>query len=475
MRDVAVDAMELERLEQFLEPDRAARLRGYAARARELLRGTIVWNINATAHGGGVAEMLQAIIAYGRGAGVDTRWLVLDGDQEFFTITKRLHNFLHGDKGDGGKLGPDETTHYRKVLEANLGSLVGRVRAGDFVLLHDPQTAGMVAGLQAAGAQVVWRCHIGRDEPNDLDAVGWEFLRGFVEGADAFIFSRRQYAPAWVPRDKLWVIPPSLDPFSTKNTVLSPPDVAATLRTSGLVDISPDGGSVDFVRRSGLPGRVRERDSLVIESGPVPRDVRVVLQVSRWDRLKDMAGVLLGFGEHVTEMPEDAHLLLVGPDAWGVTDDPEGAAVLTECVSLWRRLPERVRDRVHLAALPMDDTDENAILVNALQRYAAVVVQKSLVEGFGLTVTEPMWKARPVVASAVGGIQDQIDDEVSGLLLRDPHDLDAFAQAVARLLHDAETAERLGAAARARVQDRFLGDRHLIQYADLFETMLSNR
>ena len=135
-------------------------------------------------------------------------------------------------------------------------------------------------------------------------------------------------------------------------------------------------------------------------------------------------------------------------------------------------LPEDVRSRVHLTALPMDDGDENAHLVNALQRYAAVVVQKSLVEGFGLTVTEPMWKSRPVVASAVGGILDQIDDGVSGLLLQDPADLAAMAHAVAAVLLDEELAGRLGAEAHARVRDRFLGDRHLIQYAELFETML---
>ena len=472
MRQVVVDAVELERLERFLEPDRVERLNAYAALAREQLRGVVVWNVNATAQGGGVAEMLQGILAYGRGAGVDTRWLVLDGDPEFFTITKRLHNFLHGSPGDGGKLGPDEAAHYKTVLEDNLTQMTQMVRPGDIVLLHDPQTAGMVAGLQAAGALVTWRCHIGRDEPTELSDGGWKFLRPFVEGSQAFVFSRRQYAPSWMPGEKLWVVPPSLDPFSAKNAELNPADVATTLRVAGLVDTAPNGGSTAFVRRSGQPGRVRQRDSLVIDSGPVPRDARIVLQVSRWDRLKDMSGVLSGFTERIDDMPPDAHLVLAGPDVAAVSDDPEGAAVLAECRSLWGRLPGKVMDRVHLIALPMDDSDENAHLVNALQRYAAVVVQKSLVEGFGLTVTEPMWKARPVVASAVGGIQDQIEDGISGLLLDDPSDAGTFGRMVARLMHDDEAAMRLGAAARARVKDRFLGDRHLIQYAELFAAML---
>jgi trehalose synthase len=471
VRQVAVDPVELERLERFLEPDRVERLRTYAAVAREQLRGTVVWNVNATAQGGGVAEMLQGVLAYGRGAGVDTRWLVLDGDPEFFTITKRLHNFLHGDPGDGGMLGPDEAAHYRAVLQENLAEMTEMVRPGDIVLLHDPQSAGMVTRLQAAGALVAWRCHIGSDLATELSDVGWGFLRPFVEGAQMFVFSRRQYAPAWVPQQKLWVVPPSLDPFSAKNAELHPADVATTLRVSGLVDTAPNGGRTTFVRRSGEPGCVRERESLVMDTGPVPRDARIVLQVSRWDRLKDMAGVLSGFTERIDDMPPDAHLMLVGPDVKAVNDDPEGAAVLAECRSLWGRLPGKVMDRVHLVALPMDDSDENAHLVNSLQRHAAVVVQKSVVEGFGLTVTEPMWKARPVIASAVGGIQDQIEDGVSGLLLHDPHDLGSFGRLVARLMHDEEASMRLGAAARARVKDRFLGDRHLIQYAELFAVM----
>jgi trehalose synthase len=472
MQEVAVDAMELARLERVLAPDRAERLRAIATRAREELRGRVVWNVNATATGGGVAEMLQFMLSYGRGAGVDTRWLVLEGDAEFFRITKRLHNFLHGSGGDGGELGEEERAHYFDVLEANLASVLDVVRPGDIVLLHDPQTAGLVDGLRAAGALVAWRCHIGRDEPADLATLGWEFIRSFAERADAFVFSRRQYVPDWVPEGRLWIIPPSLDPFSAKNVELSLPDVTTTLRTAGLVDTAPDGGSIEFARRSGEPGTVRPRESLVLDGPPVPRNARLVLQVSRWDRLKDMAGVLTGFVGHLDEMPADTHLMLAGPDVLGVTDDPEGAEVLAECRALRAALSDDVRGRVHLTALPMDDGDENAHLVNALQRYASVVVQKSLVEGFGLTVTEPMWKARPVVASAVGGILDQIEDGVSGILLPDPTDLAAMGHVVARVLHDEEFALRLGAEARARVQDRFLGDRHLIQYATMFASML---
>ena len=165
--------------------------------------------------------------------------------------------------------------------------------------------------------------------------------------------------------------------------------------------------------------------------------------------------------------------MLVGPGRRRGERRPRGEEVLQECLAIWRAQPADARQRMHLCTLPMDDVDENAHLVNALQRCAAVVVQKSLVEGFGLTVTEPMWKARPVIASRIGGIQDQIVDGESGILLDDPSDLDTFGDRVVALVQDETLATRLGSAARERVRSEFLGDRHLIQYVDLFERWLS--
>ena len=470
IEQVTVKRVSLSLLARALAPDQVEHLRAAAYRARPLLAGRIVWNINSTANGGGVAEMLQTLLAYGRGAGVDTRWLVLQGDEEFFAITKRLHNRLHGAAGDGGPMGEHEHDHYRKIQQVNLVLIEQLVRANDIVLLHDPQTAGMVDGLRALGAIVVWRCHVGCDDQNEYAEQGWAFLRSYAQHADAFIFSRLAYAPEWVHRDRLWVIPPSIDPFSAKNRVLEPADVTRILQRVGLIAGIDDGAPMPFTRRDGSRGEVRTHRGLMGDDLPPLASDRLVIQVSRWDRLKDMSGVLTGFAAHPT--PDDVHLMLVGPDISAVTDDPEGGGVLEECRSLMCDFPLAVRARVHLVSLPMDDGDENALIVNALQRHAAIVAQKSLVEGFGLTVTEAMWKSRPVIASAVGGIRDQITDRLDGLLVSDPRDLDAFAAALRTLLDDPQLAARLGAAGHDRVVDEYLGDRHLAQYVELFASLI---
>ncbi|MFP5326742.1 MAG: glycosyltransferase, partial [Acidimicrobiia bacterium] len=264
--------------------------------------------------------------------------------------------------------------------------------------------------------------------------------RPLVEGADTLVFSRAAYIPDWVPASKSAVIPPSIDPLSPKNRELTAVESAEILGRVGLFD------------------------------GAFTPDAPLVVQVSRWDRLKDMPGVMQGFVDHLSTA-SDAVLALVGPDVSGVSDDPEGHAVYVECTDLWESLPSGQRARVRLISLPVDDVDANAEMVNAIQRHASAVVQKSLAEGFGLTVSEGMWKSRPVIGSAVGGIPDQISPG-TGLLLDDPTDLDTFGRELRDLLGDEARMASMGAAAHEHIRANFVGDAHLLRWIAVVDRLL---
>jgi trehalose synthase len=470
LEDVAVTTLDPTRFRDVLSPEGLAQFEHAIARGRELLDGRTIWSLNSTAHGGGVAEMLRSLIGYVRCVGIDARWVTIGGNPEFFRITKRLHNRLHGYAGDGGPLGDAPQEVYERVAGEHADLLAQRLSPGDVVLLHDPQTAGMVAPLIDTGVPVIWRAHIGLDVPNDRAREAWRFLIAYVERADAYVFSRPAYTWEGLDESKVTVIAPSIDAFSPKNHAMSFTAVTAVLRAAGLAADHHHRSRAIFERLDGSVGRV-EREARVVEEGALRLDVPLLAQVSRWDRLKDPMGIMSAFAEHVHVDSEEPHLLLAGPDVTAVADDPEGADVFAEIEAAWGGLPQRVRRRVHLALLPMDEADENAVIVNALQRRADVIAQKSLAEGFGLTVSEAMWKGRPVVASDVGGIQDQIEDGRTGYLV-EPTDLVAFADRVNALLADPHHAERMGAAAARRVRDLFLGPRHLGQYVGLLESVL---
>jgi trehalose synthase len=432
------------------------------------LTNRAIWNVNSTAHGGGVAEMLSWQIPYERGVGMEVRWLVIQGESRFFTFTKRLHALLHGVPSDGSIVNDAERTEYEQTLARNAEALVRQIRPGDVVILHDPQTAGLVRDLVQHGCRVIWRCHIGVDQPNAVAKAAWRFLLPQVGAAHATVFSRRAYVWEGIDPQRVEIIPPAIDAFAPKNQELNGETVAAVLRTTGIL---ADGAARQPRLKVGAVSVERTTD--LFPEASLPEGARLTVQVSRWDRLKDPLGVMEGFAQFVAPSA-DSHLILAGPGASTVADDPEEAGVLREVEDRWHHLPPGVRDRVHLARLPMDDAQENAIIVNALQRRAQVVVQKSLGEGFGLTVAEAMWKARPVVASRVGGIQDQIEDGRSGVLIDDPRDLAAFGAAVVGLLADPASARRLGTAAKARVRHDFLAPRLLMQHARLVSRILQS-
>jgi len=472
LHHVPFPAMAPERFASVLSPGEYEALLDLVGQAARELHGRVIWNVNSTAKGGGVVEMLRPLLGYCRGAGVDARWAVISGQSPFFAITKRLHNRLHGFDGDGGPLGDAEHEVYEQTLAGAAEELAALVHPQDIVILHDPQTAGLAATVRATGATVIWRCHVGLDVANDHAREAWDFLRGYVLDAHAFVFSRAGFAWEGLPRDRISVIRPSIDAFSPKNAEQTRDQSLAIMAAAGIVaadvDVYPT-----FARSDGTPGRV-ERQAEMLEEEPVEADVPVVMQVSRWDQLKDPLGVLGAFTEHVAGRAP-AHLLLVGPSTVAVADDPEGAQVLDTVRAAWHELPAAARRRVHLCSLPMEDLEENAAIVNALQRHADVVVQKSLAEGFGLTVSEAMWKQRAVVGSRIGGIRDQIEDGRSGRLLADPRDLEQAGAAITELLTDSDLARAIGITAQRRVQEQFLGPHSLGRYFEVINRVASKR
>ncbi|MCO6438463.1 MAG: glycosyltransferase [Phycisphaerae bacterium] len=465
MQEVATQPVELKLLKDAIGTAYFDAFLSKVDSLRRAIGDRTVWHINSTPQGGGVAEMLLPMMGYAQSLGLKFRWLVLEGDTHFFEVTKRIHNNLHGVAGDGGPLGDDERRAYEATQARAADGLARFVKPGDVVICHDPQTTGLVPHAHRLDASVVWRSHIGFDGRNEHTEQAWTFLAPYLQGAKRFIFTRDSYVPPQIDRSRVTIVPPSIDPTSMKNRPMGSDHCRAILVAAGILEGPLEDAPPRFRRTDGSWSSI-ERAADVIHLGRAPRaDRRLVVQVSRWDRLKDPTGVLRGFADYLAR--DHSSLVLAGPNVSGVADDPEGGRVLDEVFVAWRNLPHEARRHVHIACLPMADREENAAIVNALQRHATVLIQKSLCEGFGLTVTEAMWKEKPVIASAVGGIQDQIEDGVHGLLLPDPSDLEAFATAIARVLDDSDLAARLARNARERVTERFLMTRHVLQYLEL--------
>ncbi|HET9677972.1 MAG TPA: hypothetical protein VFP21_10770, partial [Solirubrobacterales bacterium] len=327
LKSVEIEAAPLDRFRPLLG-DRFAEIEQAAASARDAFGERRIWHVNSTAQGGGVAEMLRALLPYVRGAGVDTRWVVLPETDGFFDVTKRIHNRLHGHEGDGGALDDRARAAYERALGWCAEELARLVEPADVIYLHDPQTAGLVPAMRKTGLAVIWRCHVGVDRPNDLAREAWDFLRPYVEDADAYVFSRREYLWEGLDEARAWFMPPVIDPFSPKNEDLDEARVREVLATV-------------------------EAKATILQEAHLPEDATIVAQVSRWDRLKDPRGLLEIFERHLDD--PSLHLALVGPETEGISDDPEGAAVYEEVAEHWRGMSEECRRRSRLISLPMAD------------------------------------------------------------------------------------------------------------------------
>jgi len=398
---------------------------------------------------------------------VATRWLVMSTPETaFFDLTKRLHNLIHG-VGDPG-LGDEERRLYAAVSSESATELKQRLRPSDVLAIHDPQPLGMGAILrQELGLPVVFRSHVGLDADTPETRAAWGFLRPYAERCDYAVFSAPEYIPAFLA-GRAGLMYPGIDPLSFKNRELSPHKLAGILKSSGLArsphPIVPEPLSepVMRLRPDGRFAPLDEETDIGIPFRPI------VTQISRWDRLKGWDPLLEAFvhlkqGLHGRELCDrqrrrlrHLRLVLAGPEPAAVADDPEAQGVLDELVARYRALPHWIQADVALLSLPMASRAQNALMVNALQRCSSVVVQNSRREGFGLTVTEAMWKQCGILASRACGIRQQIRDGVDGRLIDDCEDPHQIAELLDALLDDLPGRQRLGQSAQRRVHDEFL-------------------
>lgn len=394
---------ELERYRAVVGPEVLDQL----AQLARHLAGARVLHVNSTREGGGVAEILHRLNPLLRELGLDARWELVVGDAEFYQVTKAFHNAMQGNPVDSP---PRGLAHYLEVNRQNAARLAGELEEADFVFIHDPQPAAFLGFLPQRRGKWIWRCHIDASRPA---RPVWKFLRPLVAGYDASIFSLAAFAQP-LPHPQ-YLVAPSIDPFSEKNAEMADDEVAAIAADHGIDPARP-----------------------------------AIVQVSRFDRFKDPLGVHRAY--ELVRPHQPVQLVLAGG---GAADDPEGAEVLDEVRAAAGSDPD-----VKVLLLPSDAHRT----INALQRRADIVVQKSLREGFGLTVTEALWKGRPVVGGHTGGITLQVIPHHTGFLVHTPQ---GAAMRIRYLLRHPDVARQMGAKGRQHVRENFLLTRHLRDYLTL--------
>jgi trehalose synthase len=402
----------LDAYAQVTGPDVIAQLRQLAAP----LAGAKVVHINSTRVGGGVAEILTKMIPLTRELGIDTHWDIITGESEFFECTKGMHNTLQGNRIP---IGESLLRVYEETNASNAETLRPVLEDADFVFIHDPQPAALLSHCPNRKGKWIWRCHIDASRPY---RPVWKYLRQFVAPYDASIFSLAAFAQE-LPHPQ-YLIPPSIDPLSEKNVSLEASDVQQIYNKYQLDPERP-----------------------------------LIAQVSRYDRFKDPIGVIQAYQLAKRFLP-GIQLVLAGG---GATDDPEGEAVLSEVQAAANADPD-----AHVLLLPSDAHLE----INALQRAADIVLQKSIKEGFGLTVTEAMWKGKPVIGGDVGGIRLQVMNHHTGFLVNTP---EGAALRIRYLLNQPEKMLAMGEKAQTFVRDNFLITRHLREYLTLMVALLHGK
>lgn len=379
------------------------------------LAGMKIIHVNSTRVGGGVAEILEKLVPLMQELDIDTSWEVIEGEELFYQCTKNMHNGLQGNRIN---IPQAQIAAYEQTNSLNAEKMGAKLSEADFVFIHDPQPAPLLGHCPDRRGKWVWRCHIDASHP--FRPV-WKYLRRHVRGYDASIFSLAQFAQS-LPHPQ-YIIPPSIDPLSDKNIALPAEEVAAVLAEFNIDAQRP-----------------------------------ILAQISRFDRFKDPLGVIQAF-KLVKQFVPSVQLVLAGG---GATDDPEGEQVLKEVEESSNGDPD-----IHVLLLPPDAHRT----INALQCGADIVLQKSIKEGFGLTVTEAMWKGKPVIGGDTGGIRLQVVNFNTGFRVNTP---EGAALRIRYLLHNPEKMKEIGQRARLFAHDNFLLTRHLREYLTLMTSLHLN-
>jgi trehalose synthase len=452
------------------------------------LRGRTVWMVNSTARGGGVAEMLPTMVGLLRDLGVAAEWVVIESPEpRFFQLTKRVHNLIHG-YGDPA-LGPADRELFERVNRENAAALGHWMHGGDLLVVHDPQPMPLAAMLKDALAlTAVWRCHIGLDEDVPAARAAWEFLRPYTAAYDAAVFSAPEYAPAFLA-DRATVSYPAIDPLSAKNRELGLHGTVAVLSNAGLA-VPPGPLWSPPYRRLAQRLTPDGRFAPATAGGDFGLLTRpIIAQISRWDRLKGFGPLLAAFARYRGRLlaggwsPDPVHrvrqelarLVLAGPAPDSVADDPEAGEVLEGLKTQYAALDPLVQEAVAILSLPMQSAEENAAMVNALQRASTIAVQNSLREGFGLTIAEAMWKRVPILSNRRAcGPRQQVRDGKDGRLVDDPEDVDALADALDAMLGAAADRRAWARNAQRHVHANFLVFAQLQAWLRLFARLLDD-
>ncbi len=381
----------------------------------EPLKGMKVVHVNSTREGGGVAEILHRLIPLKQELGLDASWEIVTGDSQFYQCTKKMHNALQGDR-EG--ISDELLQHYEAVNADNYERLKNLVQAADIVIIHDPQPAPLLKYCRDRKGKWIWRCHIDASRP--FRPV-WKYLQNFIREYDASIYSLPAFAQP-MPH-ALYIIPPSIDPLSDKNVTLEAAEIQGVCSSYGLDPERP-----------------------------------IISQISRFDRFKDPVGVIRAYRMAKAFGPP-LQLILAGGTA---TDDPEGEEVLAEVTSAAQDDPD-----IHVLLLPPDAHRT----INAIQRLSTIVLQKSIKEGFGLTVTEALWKGKPVIGGDAGGIRLQVVNHQTGFLV---NTAEGAALRIRYLLKHHDRLQEMGETARNFVLENYLLTRHLREYLTLMVAIIRN-